>query len=290
MTQAATSGWQPGIGRGFVELPQAQIHYRHAGRDGARRPLVLVHASPASSAGLVPLMAAMATDRRVIAPDTLGNGDSVGPIPEGADVPFFAGRLLQALDALGLQRFDLYGTHTGASIATELALVHPERVGALVLDGVGLYPPDFQRELLERYAPALKLDHQAGYLMWVWHFVRDTFMYWPWYRLDREHRRDNALPAPEVLHAKVVEVLKAAQTYHHSYRAAMAYDKRSRMPLLQVPTLAACARSDMLHIYFDELCTLVPGGRGAWLEGIHTPEAAAATAAQLRQFFDAVAD
>jgi pimeloyl-ACP methyl ester carboxylesterase len=275
------------IHRGFIELPGAQMHYRHAGQDGCALPLVLVHASPGSSAGLAHLAAAMSSDRRVIAPDTLGNGDSVGDIPQGADITFFAGRLLETLDALGLQRFDLYGTHTGASLATELALRHPDRVGALVLDGVGLYPPDFQQELLERYAPALKLDHQAGYLMWVWHFVRDTYMYWPWYRLDREHRRDGSLPAPEVLHAKVVEVLKAATTYHHSYRAAMAYDKRGSIPRLTVPTLAACARHDMLHIYFDELCALVPGGRGEWIAGIHTEEAARETAACLRRFFDA---
>ena len=276
-----------GVGRGFVELPGAQMHYRHAGQQsGGARPLVLVHASPASSAGLVHLIAAMSVDRRVIAPDTLGNGDSTGDIADGADIAFFAGRLLDTLDALGLERFDLYGTHTGASLATELALRHPERVGSLVLDGVGLYPPDFQQELLERYSPALKLDHQAGYLMWVWHFVRDTYMYWPWYRLDREHRRDGALPAPEVLHAKLVEVLKAATTYHHPYRAAMGYDKRDRIPRLTVPTMATCARDDMLNIYFDELRALVPGARGEWIAGIHTPQAAAETAACLRAFLD----
>lgn len=279
--------WQPGIHRGFVELSDAHIHYRHAGENGTARPVVMIHASPASSAGLVPLIRSMASDRRVIAPDTLGNGDSVGPIPAGADVAFFADRLARALDALGLERYDLYGTHTGASLATELALRRPERVGALVLDGVGLYPEAFQRELLERYAPALTLDHQASYLMWVWHFVRDTFMYWPWYRLDREHRRDNALPSAEVLHTKVVEVLKAATTYHHAYRAAIGYDKRARIPCLTVPTLAVCARSDMLHIYFEELCRLVPGGRGTWVEGIQTPEAAESTATVIRQFLDA---
>lgn len=276
------------IRRGFIDLPDAEIHYRHAGAaSNGKRPLVLVHASPSSSVGLVHLMSAMASDRQVIAPDTLGNGDSSGPIADGAGIGFFAVRLLEALDALGLERFDLYGTHTGASLATELALAHPERVGSLVLDGVGLYPRELQAELLEHYAPALQPDLQAGYLMWVWHFVRDTYMYWPWYRLDEAHRRPGALPSAEVLHAKVVEVMKAATTYHHPYRAAMAYDKRARIPQLQVPTLAVCARQDMLHIYFEELRALVPGGRGEWIEGIHNQEAAVQTAQRLRQFFDA---
>ncbi len=274
------------VRRGFVNLEAAQIHYREAGAPGARLPLVMVHASPASSLGLVPLMLAMATDRRVIAPDTLGNGDSVGDIPPDADIAFFAHRLMQTLDTLGIEHFDLYGTHTGASLATELALAQPQRVASVVLDGVGLYPDDLKQELLARYAPQLAPDHQGMYLMWVWHFVRDTFMFWPWYRLDPAHRRAGGLPDAAALHAKVVDVLKAATTYHLPYRAAIGYDKRTRIPLLQVPTLAACARSDMLHIYFEELRQLVPGGRGAWIEGVHTPEAAAATAETLRQFID----
>ncbi|MGE0801910.1 MAG: alpha/beta fold hydrolase [Lautropia sp.] len=275
------------VRRGFVALGHAEMHYREAGApDAPRRPLVMVHASPASSLGLVPLMRAFAVDRRVIAPDTLGNGDSTGDIPAGADIAFFAGRLAETLDALGIESFDLYGTHTGASLATELALARPQRVGALILDGVGLYPDPFRDELLARYTPAIQPDQQGAYLMWIWHFVRDTFMYWPWYALDRAHRRDGGLPDAEVLHSKVVEVMKAARTYHHSYRAAIAYDKRARIPLLRVPTLAVCARGDMLHVYFDELCRLVPGGQGIWTDGTQTPEAAVSTAAALRRFLD----
>ena len=275
-----------GIRRGFIELDGAQVHYREAGAPGTRLPLVMVHASPASSLGLVPLMKAMATDRRVIAPDTVGNGDSTGEIPPDADIAFFAGRLAQTLDALGIERCDLYGTHTGASLATELALSQSDRVASLVLDGVGLYPDELRDELLARYAPKLVPDHQGMYLMWIWHFVRDTFMFWPWYRLDPAHRRTGGLPDAAVLHAKVVDVLKAATTYHLPYRAAIGYDKRAQIPRLKVPTLAACARSDMLHIYFDELTQLVPGGRASWIEGVHSPEAAAATAEVLRQFID----
>lgn len=281
------------IRRGFVELDDARIHYRYAGghtdEHAAQVPVVLIHASPGSSQGLRPLIEALSQDRRVFAPDTVGNGDSVADIPEGADIAYFAGHLARALDRLGLERVDLYGTHTGASLATELALRHPQRVRSLVLDGVGLYPTELQQELLERYAPALQLDHQGTYLMWIWHFVRDTFMFWPWYRLDAAHRRGIGLPAPEVLHDKMVEVLKAARTYHHPYRAAIAYDKRTQIARLRVPTLAACAREDMLAIYFDELCTLVPGGRSAWLDGVQTPQAAAATADTLRSFFASAA-
>lgn len=273
------------IGRGFVELPDAQIHFRRAGR-GGRRPLVMIHASPTSSRTLEPLIRALATDREVIAPDTLGNGDSTGPIQDGADIGFFAATHVAALDALGIDEFDLYGTHTGGSIAMEIAIANPGRVKRLILDGLGLYESEFQAELVERYAPALSLDHQGMYLAWIWHFVRDTYTFWPWYRLDKDHRRPLGLPAPRLLHDKVVDVLKAAETYHHPYRAAMRNDKRARLKLLKVPTLAACARDDMLAKYYDEMVRLTPGGLGALTDGVATPEALAATANTFRQFLD----
>jgi len=274
------------IRRGFIDLPAAQIHFRHAG-EGGRRPLVLIHASPASSRTLEPLLQAFASDRRVIAPDTLGNGDSTGPIEDGADISFFAETCMAALTQIGIGEFDLYGTHTGGSIAMEIAIAYPERVKGLILDGLGLYEPDFQTELLERYAPALKLDHQGMYLSWIWHFVRDTYMFWPWYRLDKEHRRPLGLPSPRVLHDKVVDVLKAAETYHHPYRAAMRNDKRARLPLLKVPTLAACAQDDMLARYFDEMAQLTPGGKAVLTKGIATPDALHDTVQAFRAFLDA---
>jgi pimeloyl-ACP methyl ester carboxylesterase len=269
------------VRRGFVDLPSAQIHYRHAGVPGARRPLVMIHASPASAKTLEPLIAALAADRRVVAPDTLGNGDSAGSIPDGADVGFFAATCAAAIDALGIAEFDLYGTHTGASIAAEIAIAQPRRVRNLILDGIGLYDEALQRELLERYAPPVRLDRQGMYLAWIWHFVRDTYMFWPWYRLDREHRRDVGLPEPRVLHEKVLEVMKAAETYHHSYRAAISNDKRARLPLLRVRTLVACARSDMLLPWRDEVASLVPGSEKALTDGV------ADAAAAFRRFLDA---
>jgi pimeloyl-ACP methyl ester carboxylesterase len=273
------------IRRGFVDIDGGQIHFRTAG-SGDRRPLVMIHASPASSKALEPLLCAMAADRQVVAPDTLGNGDSAGAIPDGAEIPFFAAAALEALTRMGLGAFDLYGTHTGGSIAAEIAIAAPDRVGRLVLDGLGLYPPELQQELLERYAPAMTPDQQGMHLAWTWHFVRDTFLFWPWYRLDAEHRRPLGLPPARVLHEKVVEVLKAIETYHHPYRAAFRYDKRGRLPLLLVPTLAACARDDMLARWHDEFAALIPGAESALTDGVATPEALARTAARFRAFLD----
>jgi pimeloyl-ACP methyl ester carboxylesterase len=264
------------IKRGFADVEGGQIHYRQAGEGGA--PLVLIHASPGSAKSLEPLMAAFAPSRRVIAPDTMGNGDSSGQMPAQPEIPFFAQRALQALGVLGIERFDLYGTHTGGSIAAEIAIQAPQRVRKLVLDGIGLYPDELQAELLERYAPEMKPDLHGAHMNWAWHFVRDTYMFWPWYATDAAHRRSLGLPPPQVLHDKVLDVLKAIGTYHLSYRAAFRYDKRAQFRRIGVPTMAACAATDMLAQWHDEFAALIPGAVKAVIPAVTTDPAGAAAA------------
>ena len=70
----------------------------------------------------------------MIAPDTLGNGDSCPLQIDNPEIPDFAEGLSRVLDALGIDEIDLYGVRTGSMIATELALLQPDRVKRLILD------------------------------------------------------------------------------------------------------------------------------------------------------------
>jgi pimeloyl-ACP methyl ester carboxylesterase len=72
----------------------------------------MLHASPGSSKQLETAMLALATNRRVIAPDTPGNGDTP-PLPGGPPTIYtLAAALLDFLDSMGLDQADLYGSHT----------------------------------------------------------------------------------------------------------------------------------------------------------------------------------
>jgi pimeloyl-ACP methyl ester carboxylesterase len=246
----------------------------------------MLHASPGSSRQLEPLMAAFGRTRRVWAPDTLGNGDSSPPREAQPTIETLAAGAIEALDGLGLDQVDLYGSHTGASIAATIALMQPKRVRRLVLDGVGLYAPEEQAEILAGYLPDVPVDHQGLHVLWAWQFCRDTYLFWPWFRHDKAGVRDVGLPSPEALHAKFVEVVKAYGSFRASYRAAFMFDKRARLPLLSVPTLAACARNDMLFGYLDELARLIPGARRQEIPGVASPEAAAETARLIGDFLD----
>ena len=276
------------VRRGFIDVAEGQVHYREAGRPTPGMPtLVLIHASPGSALTLEPLLRAFGRSRHVIAPDTLGNGDSSPPPGDSVTVAQLAQAHLRALEALGIARFDLYGTHTGASIASEIAIAHPGRVRALVLDGVGLYGQEEQAEMLARYVPRVEIDQNGSQLHLLWAFVRDAYLFWPWYRKDAAHRRPTGLPEAHALHDKFVEVLKAARSFHLPYRAALGHDKRARLPLLAVPTLLTCAAEDMLHEYLGALGQLVPQAQCVTHAGTATPEALARTVELFERHFGA---
>lgn len=275
------------VKRGFVDVPEGQVHYRYAEPpDPVGVPLVMLHPSPGSAKMLEPIIRAFGKRRRVVATDTLGNGDSSPPRERAPSLAYFATAHLQALDTLDIEHFDLYGSHTGANIACELAIAQPRRVRRLILDGVSVYAPEERAEMLERYAPEMRIDHQGTQIHRIWHFVRDVYLFWPWYKPDAAHARRVGLPSADDLHDKVVEVLKAARTYHLSYRAAIAYDKEQRLPLINVPTLLACARTDMFIQYFERVKELMPTARAIITEGVGSDAALRATVAQLEAFLE----
>ena len=258
----------PPIDRSFVRLAEGLIHYRHAGlADDARQPLYLAHAGPGCSRGLEPLMEALAGSRPLIAPDMPGNGDSAPPLAPPTDIAYYAEAAVRLLDALGIERVDFYGSHTGACIGMELALAFPDRIGALVLDGVMLASEAERAEMLERYAPAITPDLYGSHLAWAHAFMRDMGLFFPYYARDEAHRiAGGAVPSAEALHAAVVDVLKALGSYHHAYRAAFAYPAAERLPQLACPVLLTATMRDPLHPDLAKAAVLLPRAQARLLD------------------------
>jgi pimeloyl-ACP methyl ester carboxylesterase len=93
------------------------------------------------------LMPALARDFSVVAVDQRGIGLSDKP-QDGYDTGTLASDLVKLMDALGHQRFALYGTDVGMPISYALAADHPDRVERLVvseapLPGISPSPPLF---------------------------------------------------------------------------------------------------------------------------------------------------
>ena len=267
------------IERAFLRIDEGQVHLRQIVRpDAAEPPIFLLHASPSSSRSMVPLMSALADGKRsVIAPDTLGNGDSPAPAATEPDIAYFADSVLRLADALGIERFDVYGAHTGARIACELGVIARNRVRATILDGIREYDGETREAVLANYAPRRAPDDHGTHLVWAFHFVRDQALYFPHFQRDPEHRLPGFMPPARVLHDASLDVLKALDTYALPYLAAFRYRPLERLPLIEGPVLLLRAERELavLNAAIAEMAALLQ--RGEVAETPSDPEGKAAT-------------
>ena len=249
------------VDRDFVRLDEGLVHYRHAGTRADRDalPIYVAHAGPGSSAGYEPLIAVLGDSRFVIAPDTLGNGDSAAPAEDVPDIEYYADSVCRILDALDIDQVDYFGSHTGAHIGCELAILRPDRVRKMIFDGIGVFEDDFRQTLLENYAPEMKPDEYGTQFTWAWHFLRDQMMHFPYFMRDPEHRMQNDMPPAEFLHIHVTDVLKALTTYHKGYRAVFRHEVEARLPMVKVPSMFMSSEADPLHKYLDDAASRVAG-------------------------------
>jgi pimeloyl-ACP methyl ester carboxylesterase len=245
-----------GIWCDYADIADGRVHLRRAGA-GDARPLLVFQSAPGSSAPLSALIEGLAPHHNVIAPDYLGNGDSAKPRRK-VDVALLARDALQLADRLGLREFDLWGTHTGALVALELALIAPDRVGRAVLEAPPLLPPDFSQDILANYLPPLVPDKWGLHVQQAWNMRRDMFLFWPWYRQRRDSVRPLGLPDDAILHAWTVGLLKSGRTYDLSYRAAFEYPTATRLPLLTRPALICAGPADMLADGLDRAREIAP--------------------------------
>lgn len=273
----------PPIRRRFADVSFGQVHYRQAGEGPV---LLLLHAQPGSSKQLEPVIRRLAQRFSVLAPDTPGSGDSSPlPLAEPAIADFSRG-ILEFVESLGIEQLDVYGTHTGACLAAELALLAPQRIRRVAQDGVVTFSASEREELLARYAFPFEPDLNGTHLLRAFMFCRDQYLFFPWYAHDQAHRRDAGLPPPLPLHEWVVEVLKAATTYHLAYRAAFAYPATERLPLLTQPVLCLAAGDDPLGPGTESVARRLPGARFTGLPRMDDEGYLDALAAALEEFLE----
>ena len=128
----------------YIDAGEVRLH---AVTGGEGLPLLLVHGWPQTWYAWRMVMPELARDFSVVAVDQRGIGLSDKP-QDGYDTATLANDLVALMEALGHQRFALYGTDVGMPIAYALAADHPDRVDRLVvseapLPGISPSPPLF---------------------------------------------------------------------------------------------------------------------------------------------------
>lgn len=268
---ATLTDGKPGVIRkGYLTHDSGQLHYRCCG-DESLPLLILLHQTPSSSAMYLRLMPLLAPHFFVLAVDTPGFGNS-DPLPADVSIATFAEVIFKAVSRTFDRPVLVFGHHTGAAIAVQLAFDQPEFVRALALSGPTLLT-EAQKEALPSAAQAVSLDEKGAHWQEMWQRLR-----------AKDPEADLALTLRETLLA-----FTCGDYYEASYRAVAEQDIARQMAAIQCPTLVFAGDRDLLRSAVGPSVRLLPQGREAAL-----PEKAGtyvcdrqpdAVADLLRQFF-----
>jgi pimeloyl-ACP methyl ester carboxylesterase len=139
-TQTASAQQPAKVLHKTVKVGDLEIFYREAGPKDAPTVLLL-HGFPTSSQMFRNLIPALGDTYHLIAPDYPGFGHSSMPVHD--KFPYTFDNLAKVIDAftetLGLTRYALYVQDYGAPVGYRLAVKHPERISAIVVQNGNAY-------------------------------------------------------------------------------------------------------------------------------------------------------
>jgi pimeloyl-ACP methyl ester carboxylesterase len=239
--------------RGYADGPLGQVHFYDL---GAGAPLVLLHQAPMCARqfdAVMPLFSAAGV--RPIAIDLPGFGGSDGPgaPPTIAD---YAASIPCVLDKLELDQADVLGHHTGALVATELALGFPGRVGKLILNGPAPLTPEeqavFREDAARREKASAMIEKDGSHLSKAF-----------------EHRAAyvaGSVPLERVQHY-VLWMASVTAPLWYGHNAAFSYDHSGGMARIRHPTLILTNTGDLLYEHALRARSLRPDFAFVALEG-----------------------
>ena len=117
-----------------IQIDGLSIFYREAGPKDAPT-LLLLHGLPSSSRMFEPLFARLSDRYHLVAPDYPGFGHSDWPDPKKFAYTFdhYAEIMNHFTEALRLSRYTLYMQDYGGPVGFRVALAHPDRIEALIV-------------------------------------------------------------------------------------------------------------------------------------------------------------
>ena len=156
--------------RAYTDGQFGQIHFRiaDAQTDTDKPPLICLHQSPKCGLEFETFMRVASRDRIVIAPDYPGYGMSdAAPSEDATTIPMYATEMWRVVDALGYDLVDLFGNHTGAKVAAEMAMQRRSDVHAIAMISAAILT-DEEREMFKDMFTPIPLDeaHSRFNISW----------------------------------------------------------------------------------------------------------------------------
>ncbi len=239
------------IRREFVDTPLGQVLVRTG---GSGKPVFLLHNTYLGSESFERggFLEGMADRYQVYAPDAIGQTDSDQP-PYALEIADYATNLGDVMNGLGVQKASLVGSHTGASIALELAVAQPEKVDALVFAGLPLWTAR-QRDKTSQMDRFNAWDYRANgtHLTDLWQARTGSIT----------HGLN-----PEQMHKQFLAFLRSGPRVHEPLLALFRYEPRDRLPLVNTRVLAVAAEGDPFKEQIPEITAAIPSTQTTILPG-----------------------
>ena len=226
------------VGPRYVDTTVGRIHA--VAYEGGE-PIVLLHQGLRSGESFRRLAPLLAPGLATIAVDLPGCGGS-DPAAGDVTVAQLAECVVCVLDDLGIERAHLFGNHTGATVAAEIAAGWPDRVDGLALFGFALVTSE-----QERRSEVDNRVHELGQFLSVSADGSHLSRWWSWLRLQVSFQRFTAGIVPSDTYTDIelgfmttcfTDLVRSAKTFTSIYRAVFEYEAVSRLPFVQAPTLA----------------------------------------------------
>lgn len=161
------------VHKSYLDGQFGQLHLRiaEAQSDMGKPPLICLHQSPKCGLEFETFMRTASRDRMVIAPDYPGYGMS-DPAPSEAatTIPMYATEMWRIVDQLDLKAVDLFGNHTGAKVAVEMAMQRGENVHAIAMISAAILT-DEEREMFKDMFTPIPLDKEHSRFNISWQRV-----------------------------------------------------------------------------------------------------------------------
>ncbi|QNN65071.1 alpha/beta fold hydrolase [Sphingomonas rhizophila] len=232
-----------------IELDGGAIGAEEVGREHDALPIIFLHGVGSTKAVWRPQLVHFGKKRRAIAFDYPGYGESAPR--HGADRDEFARAILQAMDALGIERAHICGLSLGGVIAIAIAHLEPDRVASLILADSFAVHPDGQaihdRSVAASRAMAMRdlAEARAPLLL--------------------------GSAASEALKAEVIDTMATIdpEAYRLGAAAVWLADQRDRAAAVNAPALVLFGTEDTITppALSSELARLIPGARLASVDG-----------------------
>ena len=192
----------------------------------------------------------LAKHYQVLCFDNRGTGRTSCP-----DMPYsirlFAEDTIGLMDALGIKRAHIYGISMGGCIVQEMAINHADRVLSLVINCSFAKLDRYGARITEN---VLNVYKSQGATEAARHVT--VFCYTPAYFNSHKDEID----AKE---KTIGETTRPAHAFIHSALAVLAYDSRTQLGRVKVPTLVNCGDADpwCSPACSQEITRLIPGAR-----------------------------